>query len=439
MSIFFGHTVSKSLEGIYMKVVFLFLSLIFTMTLYSQEDTMYFQENTMYPQEGTIDGRHSIDEANFFLWDKDLSMSVGAEDILTIFSCYKEIDDIILEPVITNIPTFIGRWVRGGKMLFVDFPVGEISMVVQHEFFGHGFRLREHGIIPSYEFSKPFPYGDGGGSTGFFWTEDIISHPAKMLAIYAGGTEANGHMAQKLASKTIARGMLDYREGLLYLMTMHDQTMYIRGIDEIEEGSFGHDIVKYNLWLNAYHGKEVKTYEDLRKDSLINFIDPMMFFSFYSINKYIATGERDMIIPMIPIWKGYSFLPGGRLTLAPYGTEQGIYAYVKAPDSTITKGYVRYGNTGGRTSYAAGLEKATVWYDYRYNVGAKVDVWRQPNIDASTIADVSNDYGIAASVKLSYKGAGRASLFGELGAKTKGYVTGEPLDAAVILRLGVHN
>jgi hypothetical protein len=55
---------------------------------------------------------------------------------------------------------------RFGRVVFFDGPQERLVMVVNHELFGHGARVRERFDGPiAYAIGVPLPYGGGGGST----------------------------------------------------------------------------------------------------------------------------------------------------------------------------------------------------------------------------------------------------------------------------------
>ncbi len=51
-------------------------------------------------------------------------------------------------------------------MVLIWYPLSEFEVTLQHEVFGHGYRIRDIGSnivkVQGYEFDPPFPYGDGG-------------------------------------------------------------------------------------------------------------------------------------------------------------------------------------------------------------------------------------------------------------------------------------
>ncbi len=79
---------------------------------------------------------------------------------------------------------------RFGKMALIWKPYGLFADIWQHEFFGHGFRIRSSDSIyaTSYHVNLPPPYEYGGGSTGFRYNETckIVT----FNAVDFGGTEA---------------------------------------------------------------------------------------------------------------------------------------------------------------------------------------------------------------------------------------------------------
>jgi len=103
--------------------------------------------------------------------DRDMTPAAGTTDLLTIERGAADLEDRWLAPSrfdeSTKAKHVLGIAYRLGKWYGLDLPQDHFLMVLGHEVFGHGARLREinaHGI--SYGFDVPIPYGPGGYAVG---------------------------------------------------------------------------------------------------------------------------------------------------------------------------------------------------------------------------------------------------------------------------------
>ena len=104
-------------------------------------------------------------------------------------------------------------------------------MVVAHEVYGHGARLREiHTPNIRYHFSAPIPYGGGGASTEF--GGEMLVTRANVLGIDTAGIEAQNVLAEEIGRQALARGTMHHREAWQYFESRLDGLRYIRSVSE---------------------------------------------------------------------------------------------------------------------------------------------------------------------------------------------------------------
>jgi hypothetical protein len=126
-----------------------------------------------------------------------------------------------------------------------------------------------------------------------------------------------------------------------------------------------------------------------------------------------------------------------RYRLTPYGTEWGLTNELAVGRRSMQI-EVRAGRAPGAKPWGAGVRarELTAWRAWRLDAGA--DVWRQPNLFDADEADPTR-LRIGAQLRLRAErpvAKGITSII-ELGAKSAGFMPGEPLGASVILRAGV--
>jgi len=383
--------------------------------------------------------------------DIDFSPYSGAQNILTLHeSLEKVFDKVIFHKQEKKAIYGILRILELG---FIWSPLARAEMVVQHEVFGHGYRIRDIGSnrvkVEGYQIDMPPPYGQGGGVTRYSFNTDLTSF--QEIAISIAGVEASTILANRLKMKWMESLILDTKKASLYLQSYLDLTNYILSMeDSFLFPDTGHDIKSYIYWLNnTYYEDELKS-SDLKEAVIVNFLDPMIYYSIGSFFYYIFTG-KDIKIPMIDI-KGVKFLPNFRLGLAPYGPEYFLENFFSYKNRAIYS-YLRAGNYNNNTFWGIGLEYPKL-YEFNLNtIGFRFDLFHQPKIyskEAMTIFDrvqvgyTSEElnhmiYGMAANIIYDRRFSKKSniSIFTEIGYKTEGFIPGFSLEKGPIFRLGI--
>lgn len=355
-------------------------------------------------------------------YDINMSPYAGGEDLLLATRLVeKGVASLIKKTSLAYSKSMIARTWRLNELFLVWLPLNYLAMVVQHEVFGHGYRIRSigHGkaAVTGYSFAAPPPYGPGGGETRFVVSDAITTTDLACIAM--AGIEATSILAQETALKWVSSRVVDPRQTVLYLLCRYDLNMYAQ--DETLEimDIDGHDLVSYVHALNDTYPQGRCTVSHLRDLSLINLLDPFTYYSIFSWVHYLSSGKETKL-PMIPIF-GYGYLFGARLGLTPFGPEIFIDQYlVKGNDPFYF--YVKGGLHAQNSYWGAGFFAPTIAAWRHWTLGARFDAWRQ------------TEWGVAASVIGSYQ-VKTGSLQVEAGCKTDGFLPGYPLTGAPTVRL----
>lgn len=399
-------------------------------------------------------------------YDQNLSPQCGAENLSALHYNFQKFDDYVLDNIKynpLNINNAFNDWKRSilrgvGRTLELNFiwaPLNDYLVVIQHEFFGHGYRIRDFGkdIIykPKYKIFLPYPFGDGGGYTSFKYKKFT---PFYSSAISICGTEATSILAKDLKLNWLKNGQVNPLQATLYLDSFHDLTFYtLITQDEDVFSDDGNDIGSYVCSLLQIYPTNSESHLDaLKNQALINFFDPFTYLSIYSYFKYIVNGKSTSI-PMIPIM-GFRYLPAFRFGLSPFGPEIYFENYISNDNGPMYL-YFKKGSFWENEFYGIGL-KAPYLLNIKSNffIGMNLDLWKQPlflgpkkarqNIDNLAFYDFSEEdlkderIGGSLSILASYKIKNLPLYFdGTFGYKTKGFVPGESLKESPILRLGL--
>jgi hypothetical protein len=382
------------------------------------------------------------------LFDPDLTVGAGATISATIGALVAHAEDKAIPDRLFDEPGAPRRTAnvtyRFLKHVFFDAPQEELLLVFNHEVFGHGGRLRERFHGPTeYHIEVPAPYGGGAGATLFVLDREPT--PYELLAISAGGMESTSVVASIVAERAFADGRMQPRDALRYLIFEFDTQGYIASTDA-EGDEPGHDVGDFLRTYNELAASARApglTTRQLRRESLAGLANPVGAYALFGIARYWWNGNTDIGVPTLSI-AGVRYLPLVRYRLTPYGTE---WALVNALGGRVRPMEVelRIGRSPLETPWGIGVHQRSVARWSGWTVDAAVDVWRQPPVAGTDPRRVEFDLRTGTRVRGRvhrevtpvWFSTSRASLIVEVGAKSAGYVPGEPLRGGIVARAGI--
>jgi hypothetical protein len=378
--------------------------------------------------------------------DRDMTPAAGTLDLFTLQRIAGAFEDRWLMPSrfdeSTRAKRALGIGYRFGKWFALDLPQDHFLMVLGHEVFGHGSRLREIGAQRvSYSFDAPIPYGGGGAVTSF--NGNVLVTRSDALAVDTGGIEAQNVLADHIVSQALRAGAIDYRASWLYLESRLDGLRYIRSVSP--RSSPGHDVRSFLLDFNDGCDPPACTPIDaatLKRRAWLMLGDPMLAYAGYAWGaSYLVRGRTSAEVPMIPLPYGVRYLPALRFEMTPYGTALTTEHDV-VRSGRLTRLSVGVGDTGARHAWDVGVTAIDLLRHARFRGDVAFSFWNQPALDATPDAQTFNFGGrAAATVRVplgSHAGAtGRTSVLVQAGYKSDGFVRGERLHQGPILRVGV--
>lgn len=353
------------------------------------------------------------------VWDPVLSPYAGTSLMLTFGEGYEA-----LLPHKKKGRGVLDILLRTGHS-FLDIGFYFYTTLIQHEIFGHGAKLREFGAS-HISYTVGFFQGSAHGS--FDETHQ------KNLALMGGGIEGADVMAHTIEMDVLERSSVLTRRAWSYFFSSGNQPFYLFFMSDLDNPT--HDIVNYLDYLDAYYGTPDISYEDLQLYGLLDFFNPFLYYSFYSLGNYIVTGENHFKPPFIPFGKHFAYLPATRLVLTPYGPEAHFLNYMKYKDYSGKLGLgARIAEQGSSFSVNGHLNsvKLLPWL----SLGAQFSFWSQPVLNLRDYYKGEQAFGTLIKVKPSFSPLENLVVQTELGYKTSGFVQGELLGAGLILRLGL--
>ena len=365
------------------------------------------------------------------LVDRDMTAGAGATVTIALARLVARAEDRFVPLKLVEDRGKLRRGVnatyRLAKLGLFDEPQENWFRVANHEVFGHGARLRElfDGHI-GYQLPAPPPYGRGGGAT--FFQFDHQPTVEEVLAVSAGGMEANYVAARALAQDAITQGQWHYRDARRYLYAEYDTIRYIRGTHGLEKE--GHDVGDfirvYNDLATDLDEKRLSA-RALRRDVLASFANPLIAYSYYStFVSYVWGGHAYASVPMIHVG-ATRYLPMARFHLTSFGTEFVI-------DNTFVRNgrffdaSVGIGQTIGSRTWSIGLQGTRLASIAGWTIDGEATIWHRPEWGEQFAATVHRNLA---------ERRGRAlALVVQAGFKTDGYMPGDRLRQGAIVRVG---
>lgn len=390
---------------------------------------------------------------NKILIDRYFSPYSSSEDLFTLHRTFECFEDIIIKEKYktkNTLPSGFFRLLELG--LFWD-PFNMFLSIAQHEVFGHGYRIRsltdKYAYVIEYSINISWPIAtfDSSGYTGYVFNQNLSSMP--FSSISSAGVESSAIMSNRLAIRWLEnKRRIDPLASSLYIFSQHDLTIYTMMTDRKQQYNNSNDIASYIKLINyTYPNQKPLTHRSLKNKALINFIDPMTFYSIYSWFKYIFVGKK-FKIPMIKI-SNIRFLPSVRLGLTPFGPEYYLDMYILKKRAIYS--YIRYLDHANNKAFGIGVEALSLIHLKNTYFGFRADLFRQPKIYFSRgYFPYSNEYvnydekkfhnkkyGASGSFVITHNVKNSNSqVYAQLGYKTKGYVAGENLKSKPIARIG---
>jgi len=379
------------------------------------------------------------------VFDRYMSPAAGAAGLLAIQHLITSAEDRLLPSVLGDerkrLPLVGGALYRAGKLIGFDVPQDHMLMVVGHEVFGHGARMRELGAGSiSYSFDGPIPYGHGGAATSF--SGELPDSPLALLSLEMSGIEAQNVLSDAVADQALSSGRLHYRQAWLYFESRYlGMTYMLHATDHSVEG---HDVADFVRTFRDACEQPACTpipLSDIKRGAKLTLADPMLYYALYGFAAaYIGEGKTTSGMPMIPIG-GVRALPSLGFQLTPYGTERIIRTTLIGSNRSLTRIAIRFGDTGASTPWAVDVQAPPLHLYRRLVTRVSGSIWRQPPFLADhTSEPLETGAAGMATVVLPLNRIPRArrlSVTVTAGYKAAGFVPGEQLDKGFVLRGGV--
>lgn len=392
------------------------------------------------PQQPADPSRHLL------LVDADLHLRAGAQSLLLPHDWIVRTEDRLLGIRWTDEETLrdqaTGIVGRVAKLVVLDIPVDYFTVVLAHEYFGHGARYREMGLEDiDYGFDLPPPYGVGGGHASINLPGGVVSQHER-LAMWTGGFEVQTELNRSIRQRWAQAGTMNYREAWIYFWSMQISMNYVQETEELLDLSDFNDPQAYVYFLNLRNGYTDPesfpfTVKDVKRLKNRDALDPFIYAGLWlQLKTYLWSGQASGELPMLRVGD-MRYLPSLHIGMTPFGIETVFENYLRRGETLYLLALRRGDETFHSGWGGIGLSVTPLLLRERVSVDVALDLWQQPRLRLGG-RERPRDGGLggAATLRLHAPfGTWRTVL--ELGYKTAGFLEGHVLDAAPIVRVGL--
>lgn len=375
------------------------------------------------------------------IYDQQLGMNFAGENFVSAFHVFDYLDTVYIPKRIVKKghkrAKFINPAYRFGKLFFTNYLFSDYLMTMNHERFGHGYRiLRAEGEITEIVYNPPPPFSRGFSYISYTTNPDMT--PQQQLSINFSGSETNMVLTDILRKNILLDGSFSYNYAIPYLYGSNDAPGYTAFVSLPEA-----DPNQYRTNINNYYGGNFLSRQKMRRYSLLAlFSDPMNFYAIKSVFiDYLFLGKHSSKVKMIRLSDQVRCLPRFRFEYTPYGIELVLQNYIKSKGKLYQLG-VSFSDGAFDASWRIVAEAWNISLTEKLSFNLRGQAWRQPEINYFLVGKPYSSYGFGGQmiVVSNYNIISREYALGltlHVGYKSKGYSLGEQLSNGLIVRGGL--
>ena len=360
---------------------------------------------------------------------------------MQVFIYYDYIDSLIIPKKIinrkNNFAKVINPIFRFSNLFFTNYLFIDYAMTMNHERFGHGYRMLETGgAIEKIVYNMPPPFTNEFSYISLNRGSNFTQQQELMVNL--GGSETNLILTDVMRKNMLLENRFNYNFGLAYLYASNDMPGYTAFVSNPYS-----DPNSYRRNINMLYGSESLTRDKMIVYSIISQLtDPMNFYAFKSVfYDYIIKGKHSSKVGMINLVNKLKYLPRYRFEYTPYGPELVYQNYFKIDSKLLL---LSFSHSNPALPNSKGFA-TTIWNikptnHLSFNLSRQV--WDQPYIQfyKSDELLVSEDFGGLLLATGNFDITRKKHLYGftiQLGYKSTGFALGEKLDKGIIFRAGM--
>jgi hypothetical protein len=355
---------------------------------------------------------------------------MGADLITTSFEGLSYLEDHYKRTPNSKTDYILGGIYRWITIETIWRALGHYANVVQHEFFGHGWQIRN---LQSKGWKLlGYDYDHESIFTKFLkpeWHETI-----DLNLVASSGTEAQTILAMQLRQKMFHDNIIDGRFFYLYSDATLGLSSYLNYfvmnyLEENNELDDSYDLKSYFTTYEQMHPNQPILMKDLYWLTFTPFLDPFLWAQLISYFTYVLL-DKPLPTPVIKVG-AIRFIPSICSNLTPSGVEIILEQYFSYK-TNVYKTYMRWTPSHESTICGAGFKTPHLIQFKQVDIGVIVDFWVSYQKTIQQNMHFGNQTSVSACYQLS--GLDQLQLGAEIGYKTRGYLIGYPYDKGLITR-----
>lgn len=375
------------------------------------------------------------------IYEKQLGQNFTGENINTGFHLLDYADSLFIPKKIikteNNFAKVINPIFRFSKLFLSNYLITDYAMTMNHERFGHGYRMLEAGgSITKIVYNMPPPFSNEFSYINATYPENFTIQQELMYVL--GGSETNLVLTDVMRKNILLDERFNYNFGLAYLYGSNDMPGYTAFITNPAA-----DPIQYRQNINQLYGAELLTREKMRTYSFIALLtDPINFYAFKSVfYDYIIKGRHSSRIGMIKLSNRLKYLPRFRFEYTPYGPELVYQNYFKLNSKLLLFSF-SHSDPDLPNSWRVLANIWNIKLSNQISLNLSGQIWDQPNIEFYQNDKLIAFEGFGAQFisTVNYDISKDKNLYGftlQAGYKSTGYAIGEQLNKGLIIRGGL--
>ena len=375
------------------------------------------------------------------IYEKQLGQNFAGENTNAMFHLFDYADSLFIPKKIikteNNFAKVINPIYRFSKLFLINYLVTDFTMTMNHERFGHGYRMLEAGgSIDEIVYNMPPPFTNKFSYISLNSPSNFTKQQEIMINL--GGSETNLIATDIMRKNILLDESFNYNYGLAYLYGSNDMPGYTAFVTNPSS-----DPNRYRDNINDLYGGEPLTRDKMKAYSFIAlFTDPMNFYALKSVfYDYIIKGRHSSRVGMIKLTKRLKYLPRFRFEYTPYGPELVYQNYFKL-DSKLMQFSFSHSDAALPNSWRFTGNIWNLKSSDRLSFNLSGQIWNQPNIEfyQNDKLIASEGFGGQFISTVNYDISKDKNLYGftlQVGYKSTGYTIGEQLNKGLIIRGGL--
>jgi hypothetical protein len=384
---------------------------------------------------GNAQSRYNI------IYEKQLGQNFAGENINAGFHLFDYADSLFIPKKIikteNNFAKAINPIYRFSKLFLTNYLIADFAMTMNHERFGHGYRILEAGGgIAEIVYNPPPPFSSEFSFLSQIYPTNFTIQQELMFRL--GGSEANLVLTDLTRKNILLDERFSHNYSLAYLYGSNDMPGYTAFVTAPAS-----DPIQYRQNINALYGNNLLTRSKMRAYSFLAlFTDPMNFYALKSVfYDYIIKGRHSSKVGMIKLTNRLKYLPRFRFEYTPYGPELVYQNYLKL-DSKLMQFSFSHSDGALPNSWRLTSNIWNLKLPSNFSFNLLGQIWDQPSIEFYQNDELiaSEGFGGLFIATANYDLGKDKYLYGftmQLGYKSTGYALGEKLDKGLIVRGGL--